>query len=417
MERQQYPERHYTLDGDLIRPYDITSWSLPLHMGVRSIQVDTRSEQLESLLDPLDARASVTAVELPEELWAVAFPSASNASYKAVFAALEAGLEVARITQPFGPEGDRLPPGSFLILAGNAPRDALREIVSKLPIPPRVLTAEVTVGRLGIRRPRIGLVETWFHDMDAGWTRYLFDTYGIPYRVLHPEDFDSTELTRDLDVIVFPSASKDVLTKGKYKRGDRYMPSDYPPEFRKPISKKGLGKLTAFIEGGGIVVSWGRSTELFTEGLAAPPGEEETEKVELPVRDVAKGLKEKGLFVPGAFLAVDFIPDHPLTWGLPEQGGVFTRGSPVFATSIPRLDTDRRVIAVYPERDLLLSGYLEGEKTLQGRPAAVWVRAGKGQLVLFGFGPQFRGSVPATFKLVFNALLLPSASGSGTPAQ
>jgi len=37
----------------------------------------------------------------------------------------------------------------------------------------------------------------------------------------------------------------------------------------------------------------------------------------------------------------------------------------------------------------------------------VWVRAGQGQLVLFGFQPQFRGSTPATFKLVFNALLLP----------
>ena len=41
MESQRYPERHYTPGGELIRPYDITSWSLPLHMGVRSIQVDT----------------------------------------------------------------------------------------------------------------------------------------------------------------------------------------------------------------------------------------------------------------------------------------------------------------------------------------------------------------------------------------
>ena len=87
----------------------------------------------------------------------------------------------------------------------------------------------------------------------------------------------------------------------------------------------------------------------------------------------------------------------------------FSRGTPVFATSIPTLDTDRRVVATYPERDLLISGYLEGEKQLQNRPVMVWVRAGKGQLVLFGIRPQFRGSTPATFKLVFNALLLPPA--------
>jgi hypothetical protein len=92
---------------------------------------------------------------------------------------------------------------------------------------------------------------------------------------------------------------------------------------------------------------------------------------------------------------------------MPEQGGAFSRGTPVFATSIPVLDTDRRVIGIYPERDLLLSGFIEGEKQLQNRPSMVWVRAGKGQLVLFGFRPQFRGATAATFKLVFNSLLLP----------
>ena len=33
LEDQEFPERHYTPGGQLIRPYDITSWSLPLHRG------------------------------------------------------------------------------------------------------------------------------------------------------------------------------------------------------------------------------------------------------------------------------------------------------------------------------------------------------------------------------------------------
>ena len=411
MEAQRYPERHYVPGGDVIRPYDITSWSLPLHMGVRSIQVDTRSEALESLLEPVGANAFAVDVDLPDDLWAVAYPSTANASYKAAFAALAAGLEVGRLTHPFGPEGQQLPAGSFIILAGRAPHDALRSVVDQVELPPRVLAEEISVARQPIRKPRVALVETYFHDMDAGWTRYLFDTYGIPYTVLHPEDFDSADLTGNFDVIVFPSASKDVLMKGKYKRGDRYVVNDYPPEFRKPISKKGLGKLTAFIEGGGIVVSWGGSTGLFTDGLAPVSGEKDGEKVDLPVRDVTESLKD--VMVPGAFLAVDFIADDPLTWGMPERAGAFSRGSPVFATSIPRLDTDRQVIAIYPERDLLLSGYIEGERALQNKPVMVWVRAGKGQLVLFGFRPQFRGSTPTTFKLVFNAILLPPVGDAG----
>ncbi len=405
MEHQRYPERRYTPGGEIIRPYDITSWSLPLHMGVRSIEVDHRSLELESVLEPITAANLEPTPVLPDDVWGVAYPSTSNLSYRAVFAALRAGFEVGRLSHPFGREGDELPPGSFVIVAGTGAPKKLDDIVRATPIEPRVIESEITVPRMPLRLPRVALVETHFHDMDAGWTRYLFDTYGITFRVLHPEDFEAVDLERDFDVIVFPDADKDVLTKGKYKRYDRYISNDFPPQYRKPISKKGLSKLTAFIVAGGIVVSWGESTGLFTEGLAAPPGADEDETVELPVRDVSESLE--GVTVPGAFLAVDFIADHPLTWGMPVEAGAFSHGSPVFETSIPTLDTDRRVIAVYPERELLVSGYLEGERALQNRPAMVWMRSGKGQLVLFGFHPQNRGSTPATFKLVFNALLLP----------
>lgn len=406
LETQTYPERHYTPGGELVRPYDITSWSLPLHMGVRAIQIDTRSTDLEEHLEPLPDDAFEFDPTLPDSVWAIAYPAASNQGYAAVFAALDAGLEVGRFAQPFGSEGRTLPSGSFVILAGSRGHAALQTIVNQIPIAPTVFETEITVPRLPVRMPRIALVETFFHDMDAGWTRYLFDTYGIPYRVLNPGDFDTADLGRDFDVIVFPDARKDVLTKGKFKRGDRYIVNDYPPEFRKPISKKGLAKMTAFIETGGTVVSWGGSTALFTDGLAAPEGDgEDGETTEIPVRDISDDLD--GVSVPGAFLAVDFLPDHPLTWGMPERAGAFSRGHPVFATSIPRLDTDRRVVGVYPERDLLLSGFLEGEEELQHKAVMVWVRVGKGQLVLYGIRPQFRGSTPATFKLVFNALLLP----------
>jgi hypothetical protein len=413
LEKQRYPERHYTPDGELIRPYDITSWSLPLHMGVRAIQVETRSSALEASLDPLNPDDDPAKFRVEEGVTALAFLPSANQSYRVAFAALGNGLAVGRLAEPLRREQEpELPAGTFLVPTRGSSEDALRELLDSIDSSPIALTTAIDGNVVPMKLPRVALVETWFHDMDAGWTRYLFDTYGIQYRVLHPEDFESADLTSDYDVIVFPDASKDVLTKGKYKRGDRYVTNDYPPKYRKPISKAGMSKISAFVEQGGIVVSWGGSTGLFTDGLAAPTEETDADKIELPVRDITQRLD--GVSAPGSFLAVDFITDHPLTWGMPKRGGAFTRGRPVFATSIPRLDTDRRVIAVYPERDLLLSGYLAGEKELQNRPAMVWVRAGKGQLVLFGIRPQFRGSVPATFKLVFNALLLPPAKGGSS---
>ena len=92
---------------------------------------------------------------------------------------------------------------------------------------------------------------------------------------------------------------------------------------------------------------------------------------------------------------------------MPAKAGVFSRGKPFFLTSVPRFDTDRRVIASYVKDDALLSGYIEKVKKLEGKTVMAWLKKGTGQFVLFGFNPQFRASTGATYKLLFNSLLLP----------
>lgn len=116
--------------------------------------------------------------------------------------------------------------------------------------------------------PRIAVVESWFHDMDAGWTRFVFDSYGIPFKVLHPEDFENAELEKTYDVLVFPGEDPDILMKGKHKSAEGiYTPSSYPPEYTKGIGEKGFEKILKFLENGGTIVSWGESTGLFTGPL------------------------------------------------------------------------------------------------------------------------------------------------------
>jgi hypothetical protein len=67
---------------------------------------------------------------------------------------------------------------------------------------------------------------------------------------------------------------------------------------------------------------------------------------------------------------------------------------------------NRRVIGYFGEDELLMSGFIYGEKLLANKSAMVWINKGKGSLVLMGFSPIFRASVPATYKLFFNSLLL-----------
>ncbi len=414
LEPQEYPVRHYTPGGEVIEPYDVTSWSLPLHMGLDYQEVRTRSPELEAHLEPVgDDAFAVPERVLAPDTWGLAYPATDNDGFRAAFAALAGKLDVARLEEAAEAGGVKLEAGSFII---HGPAQELSRVEAAANVSAVVLRQAPQAPEVSLHAPRIGLIETYFHDMDAGWTRWLFDTWGIPYRVIHPGELGSIDLGRELDVLVFPSADPELLTKGvRTGRDGHARPSELPPQYRRPISKEGLRHLAGFIEGGGVVVSWGRSPALFLDGLplAGKDGEEEpAEKLELPAEDVAKELRTKGLYVPGSWLAVKLTPGNPLTWGMPSSGGIFSEAAGVFETSIPFLDTDRRVIASHPAEHIVLSGYAEHPELLASKAVMVWLRAGKGQLVLMGFNPQFRGSTPATFKLLFNALLLPPPEGA-----
>ena len=407
MEKQEFPVRHYTPSGEIIRPYDVTSWSLPLNRGVKVIEVDRRSVEFESLLEEIKGDFSLKK-QIPDNYWAAFFTVNNNESFKAAFAGLRRDFRVDRLLNNIQINNVNLPKGSFIIYNNANNKIGLRQIVAKLKVSPLFVKQKVKLEATPVKMPRIALIETYFHDMDAGWTRFIFDSYYIPYTVVHPGDFEKTDFTKNFDVVIFPDANKSILMSGKYKSDGEYYVSSYPPEYTKGIGKKGMEKLMTFLDKGGIIISWGRSTGLFLKTLEINHGKNKKEEFQLPIRDISKQLRKSGLYCPGSIMEVNFLKDYPLlTFGMEEKVGVFFRGGPVFRTSIPNFDMDRRVIAVFPEKDILLSGYCEHEEKLANQTPLVWLRKGKGQFVLFGFNPQFRGSTCVTFKLLFNALLLP----------
>jgi hypothetical protein len=133
---------------------------------------------------------------------------------------------------------------------------------------------------------------------------------------------------------------------------------------------------------------------------------DQVEEFNLPFRDLSPDLQKQGLYIPGSLVQVNLMPGHDLTLGMPENIGVFSRGRPVLETRVPHFDMDRKVIATYPEKDVVISGYGDQEELMGNKVAMVWMQKGKGQFVFYGFGPQFRASTQASFKLLFNGLLL-----------
>jgi hypothetical protein len=301
--------------------------------------------------------------------------------------------------------------GGFVVTGNPAGNPLLADLLSGLSVTPDFITEtgdlETVLSDCSTMRvPRIGLVETWFHDMDAGWMRFIFDRYGIPFTLLRPTDFEKIDLEAKFDVLIFPDNDKDILMTGKRKRGDDYYPSSLPPAFDGGIGKQGMERLMTFVDAGGTVVAWGRSTELFDGTLSIPRGKDKTEEFDLPFSTMDESLRQGGFYSPGSLFRVKLLEGHPLTLGMGPEAGVVMRGGTAFRTTPPRFDMDRRVIAVFPEREILLSGYVEHEELIGERAAMVWMRKGKGQFVFYGFNPQFRAQAAGTYKLIFNALLL-----------
>ncbi len=406
LEAQEFPLRHYTPDGDIIQPYDITTWSLPLHRGVTSFEINEYVD-LGSKIELLGKTHAQTKVELGE-FKAVLLSANNNESYKIVFDELSKGTKIDRSDEDFEVDGMTYPKGSFLIHSNSKKDDAFVKAYPSLKVKPALLAEVPEVKSARMQKPRVALIETYMHDMDAGWTRYVFDSYKVDYTVLKPHQIENAKLQENFDVLVFPNNNKSILMAGKYSAGGgNYSPSSYPPEYAKGMGKNGLNELMKFVDAGGIVVSWEASIELFNQTLSIDKGKEGKEEFRLPFREIGSSLSDQGLYCPGSLVKIKLLQDHPLTYGMPAELGVFSRGYPVFQTSIPNFDMDRRVIGSFPEKGIFMSGYVEKEELLANKSAMIWLKKGKGQLVLLGFNPQFRASTQGAFKLLFNSLLLP----------
>jgi hypothetical protein len=168
-----------------------------------------------------------------------------------------------------------------------------------------------------------------------------------------------------------------------------------PAEYVGGLGQPGIDALRSFVQEGGTLVCLDQSCELAISAL------------NLAIRDVAREAGEK-VFAPGSIVRVELDPAHPLAYGMPRETAGFFSFSSAY-----RPAGGAQTVATYGSKDVLLSGWIEGEQTIAGQSAVVEAKAGAGRVVLLGFRVQHRGQSLATFRLLFNALLTSPAEPIG----
>jgi hypothetical protein len=412
---QRYPDLRQYPGGPPERPYDAAGWTLPLQMHVKvtavgaPLSAETRAKMRVLGPEPdvrvkptpysdskMDAAAfdsvpgagfetspSAAAIVPPAGRLtgtgpALALDPAQNNTYRAINRAWTAGASV------------QFADGKYLVtgLSESQQDDLVKSLA---------LVAERTSATgTPLKKPRIGLFRPWSGAMDEGWTRWILEQYGFEYVTLRPADFKSP-LTGKVDVVVLADDARLPMEGTAGGRGGRGGAGAGPggreirPEYADRLSQADVASFEQFVRAGGTLVCLNTASNFAIQ------------QFKLPVANAVAGLRPEDFFLHGTIVEVATDPSHVVMAGVPEKAAVFADNSPVFQT---QEGFSGRVLARYQETGSpVLSGFLIGEKHLNGKAAALEVPLDAGRVILIGFRPTWRGQPFGTFKVLFNAAI------------
>ncbi len=228
--------------------------------------------------------------------------------------------------------------------------------------------------------PRIGLYKGFTASMDEGWTRFVFDTFQVPFQTVTDADVRGGNLNYDAKIL--PSDGENIIVNG-------LKAENYPKEYAGGITEQGVENLKKYVENGGKLICFDDSCEMVIK------------KFDLPMKNVLKDLKRSEFYCPGSILQLDVDRANPLAKSFGKQTAAYFINSSAFEIT----DANKiKSVATYAKSNALMSGWLLGEKYLNGKTALAETDYGRGKIVLFAFRPQHRGQTFVTFPFIFNAL-------------
>ena len=417
LEKQTYPDTRLDPAGTIKPPYDIAGWTLPM-------QMDVAVDYLEDDVDVDAERLSGTVQVQPGEVrgnanYGYALSHATNASIKAANRLMASGEDVSWSTDSFRAGRVTHEAGTFIVTNGNQTAERVAAVASELGVDFVGLGSEPSADKTRLRLPKVGMYKSYVPSMDEGWTRWVIENYEFDLVSLSDSDVRSGDLSA-LDAIIMPHPGGGVAFKnnvGALLTG--HSPGSMPDEYTGGMGLEGAYALQQFVSNGGTMLTFGNAGAFAIEQFG------------LPIRDVVGRASSKDFSIPGSLIRIAVDTTDPLGYGMSsETAGNFVRGAAFDSLSQIGCPDDllnqrdcREVsrggrsmktfdepvlfdsIVNYAEEELLMSGWAAGTEFIAGKSALARVPHGDGEVIIFGFRPQFRGQPRGTYKLIFNALL------------
>jgi len=417
LEKQTYPDTRLDPAGAIKPPYDIAGWTLPMQMGVT---VDFINDDLDVDSVRISGAAHTPAGDVSgRSRYGYALSHASNASIKAVNRLLRDGEKVYWSNDSFRAGRTSFAAGTFVIEStGDQTADRVAALATELGIDFTGLNSSPSNDLSALRLPKVGLYKSYVGFMDEGWTRWLLEDYGFDLVSLSDSDIQSGDLS-NLDAIVLPHPDARVSFKdsiGKILTG--HPPGTMPEQYTGGLGLAGAYALQRFVKDGGTVVTFGDASDFAISQFG------------LPIRNIVFGASGQDFSIPGSLIRATVDTSDSLAYGMADEVAVnFVRGAAydvlgqagcvddllnqrncrevtrggrplVEPETMSRFDS----IVNYAAEDLLMSGWSLGTEHIASKSAMARVPHGDGEVILFGFRPQFRGQPRGTYKLIFNAL-------------
>jgi len=413
-EPQDHPNDFRFPGGPPVPPYDATGYTLAFQMGVKFDRIldglDGPFEPVSGLLDPppgmISGAAHPAGYLISHKL---------NNSFVLINRLLKNNCNVYWLKKTAaGVDPQIMGTGAIWIAASPAAHSILVTGAKELGVDVVGLSRRPT-DLLKLKPVRIALYDQYGGLMPSGWTRWIFEQYEFPFKVVFPQELDAGELRKNYDVLVFTDGAiraPGVSSPNEGFFGRQPKPEDIPAEYRPWLGHvtpdKTIPQIQKFVEAGGSVVSIGSSTSLAAY-LHLPVSSALTE---LAADGKSRALPPEKFFIPGSLLTVSVDNTNPLAYGMPEKVDVFFDRSPVF-----RLNPDASLkktspVAWFANGTPLHSGWAWGQQYLDGGVAIAESSLGSGKVFLLGPEVAFRGQPQATFKFIFNGIYYGSAANS-----